>query len=100
MPTNPSFAVYSSASPCSTTVPFAPCVKLVMESVSPSGSLSLLNTGIATGIEAGVLAPSSAATGTRFCTVTVTVAVSRSPPVASAWYWKVSVPRNPDGGVY
>ncbi len=32
--------------------------------------------------------------------MTVTVAVSSCRETVWAWYWKVSVPRNPDGGVY
>ena len=46
-----------------------------------------------------VLAESSAATGLRFGTDTVTVAVSM-PETVWTWYWKVSVPRKSCGGVY
>src|SRR6266705_2032476 len=65
----------------------------VMINGSPSGSLSLTNTGIVTGVSSGVLAKSLTATGGSFTGVTVTVTMALALRLPSLFvYPRVVVP--------
>src|SRR3982751_769107 len=83
-------------------VPCAGAVTALIESVSPSGSLSLASTAIVTGVANAVVAVSFAATGGRFgwaATTTVTLAELVPPWPSSIVYVKRAVPEKPGDGV-
>src|SRR3954467_8191938 len=83
-------------------VPCAGAVTVLIESASPSGSLSFASTAIVTGLANAVVAVSFAATGGRFgcaATTTVTVAQLVPPWPSSIVYVKRAVPEKPWEGV-
>ena len=90
------------AAPAIVAVPLAGGVTALIESASPSGSLSLASTLIVTGVLNAVVAASSTATGARFgraATNTLTLAVAVPPWPSSIVYVKRAMPENPAVGV-